>query len=124
MLISIAKGKHLLQGIVDRVNVEKLPATLGPYVAYVKLSNVHGAQHIEMNFCNAASEEVLFTFGATSPPENDPLAAHTLILPIPPFVVKKAGRYIFRASHAGIPFATNAIVVAVPEKPKKSRRKP
>ena len=116
VLQSVAKNKHLLHGVISQVFVPKLPALIGPYVAYVRLSNVHGSQSITLSLAHAATEEELFRFSATSPAESDPLATHTFILAIPPLRVTKAGRYIFEASHAGIPFATNAIEISTPRR--------
>jgi hypothetical protein len=106
-----AKNRHVLHGVVSEIFVPSLPTILGPYAAYVRLGNVHGGQKIALSFCRAADDEELFRFEATSPTESDPLDTHTLILPIPPFKIKKPGRYIFRALHAGVPFATNSITV-------------
>ena len=121
VLMGAAKGKHFLHGVISEIVVPRLPCVLGPYAAYVRLSNVHGGQKITLSFCRLAeSDDELFKFEATSPERSDPVAAHTIILPIPAFVVKRPGRYIFEASHGGVPFATNAILInSVPKTRKK-----
>jgi hypothetical protein len=114
----VARGKHFLNGVISKVQVQEVPAFIGPYVAYVRLSNVYSAQRIVLSFCNAATDEELFGFEAQSPDKADPLETHTLILRIPQFAVQEIGRYIFSASHHGVPFAQCPIEIVQPRQPK------
>jgi hypothetical protein len=116
VLMSVAGAKHMLHGVIDRIVVTELPAQIGPCVAYVRLSNVYSNQHIVLSFCRASTDEEVFRFDAKSPGKSDPLGTHTLILKIPGFAVEQPGRYIFSASHGGMPFAQSPITIQLIEK--------
>lgn len=114
VLISQGKNKHSLMGIIGCIGARELPATLGGYVAYVRLSNLYGSQKVVLKFEHAETEEVVFQINAEFPPKSDPLGVYTLVLPIPLFVVRHPGRYLFTAVHDGVPFAFSPIEIKVP----------
>jgi len=115
VLVSTGKNKHFLEGVIGAVGVASVPAVVGPYVAYIRLSNVYGGQEIVLSICNATDDEEVFRVMATSSEKSDPLETHTIILAIPPFEIRETGRYIFSASHGGVPFAQSMITIVVPE---------
>ena len=110
--LGIGRDRHTLHGVVNVITVDEKPAKVGPFVAYVRLSNVYPSQKIELKFCTAGEDEV-FRMDAEAPKTSDPLGVHTLILVIPQFTVEAGGRYIFSVSHGGVPFATSPIQVVV-----------
>jgi len=115
VLVSHGKDKHFLQGIIGTIIVRSLPATIGGYVAYVRLTNVYPSQSISLTFEDADSNEELFRFNANLPQKSDPLGVYTLVLKIPPFGVTHPGRYIFCARHGGVPFAQSPIRIVLLE---------
>jgi hypothetical protein len=115
VLQSTATGKRIFHGIIDLIVVSSMPADIGPFAAYIRLSNVYGSQRILINLINAATDQEVFRFEAQSPVQSDPLATHTLILRIERFAVCEPGRYIFSASHAGVPFAQSPIIIRTAE---------
>jgi len=64
---------------------------------------------------SAPDGEEVFGFDAKSPPTSNPLDTHTLIVKIPLFEIKLAGRYVFSALHAGVAFAQTTIEVRGPQ---------
>lgn len=106
VLVSQGHNKHILNGVVGQIIVPKTPTALGPFVAYIRLSNVYGGQEIKLCFSSAGEEEEeVFSVVAKSPAQSDPLQTHTIILRIPQFEINEIGRYIFSATHGGVPFA-------------------
>lgn len=91
-----AKNKHTLAGVIGVIGVAHVPATLGTYVAYIRISNVHGTQRVRVGLEDPAGAPV-FQFVAELAGAQDPLGVHTLVVPIPHFEVKSAGRYYFEA---------------------------
>jgi hypothetical protein len=118
VLVSVAHGKHLLQGVINEINVPVVPIALGPFAAYIRLTNVYGGSEIRISLCKADDDEDVFAFPAKAPEVSSPLQSHTLIIRIPPFAIEESGRYIFSASHAGVPFAQSPIQINVVEPPK------
>ncbi|HEV7297943.1 MAG TPA: hypothetical protein VGN72_01155 [Tepidisphaeraceae bacterium] len=114
VLRSTIRGKHILQGVIGGVQLLQLPAIIGPYVAYIRWSNVYGGQKIKLNFRNE-DDDVIFGMEAKSPAKSDPLETHTLIIRIPPFEITTPGRYLFSAEHGGSPFAQTTIVIKGPK---------
>jgi hypothetical protein len=111
VLIGQAKPKHYLQGIIGLIGVKEVPAVIGRFVAYVRISNVHGEQKISLVFEPAKGGDSLFTVEVGLPSQADPLGVYTLVIPVPPFVVPEAGRYMFSAYHAGIPITQSPIEI-------------
>ncbi len=103
----------MIQGVIDGLRVRDLPTIVGPFAAYIRLSNVYGGQAIVFDLVDAATDEELFRITATSQGKADPLKTHTLVLAIPPFEVRTAGRYHFRASPPdGVPFVESLIEIS------------
>lgn len=117
VLVSQGKGKHFLQGIIGAIGVPGLPVMLGGYVAYVRLSNVYGSQEVTLQLEEAATEEVLFGMNVKLGAQTDPLGVYNLMIPVPPFVVHRAGTYLFTAVHQGMPITYTPIVIAVAAPP-------
>lgn len=111
VLISAGRDKHTLHGVIGTIVVLECPARVGPYVAYVRLSNVYSKQEIELIFRKADDDEMVFSFKAKSPASSNPLHTHTLIVKIPQFEIPSAGRYIFTAEHGGVEFAQSRFEV-------------
>ncbi len=109
----IIDARHVPTGIVDRIRLGDTPAMVGPLAAYIRLSNVYPAQEISLTFARSGTDDELFRLGARSPSNSDPLETHTLVLPIPPFEIGMAGRSVFQALHAQVPFAQCAVEVSV-----------
>jgi len=116
VLMSVGRDKHTLHGVINGIVIPELPAVIGPYVAYIRLSNVYGGSEILISFCTADSDEEIFRLDAKAPDKSDPLQTHTLIIRIPAFAVEAAGRYIFSASHGGVPFAQSPIEISTLER--------
>jgi hypothetical protein len=111
VLISQGKQKHFLNGIIGLIGVKELPATIGGFVAYVRVSNVHGEQSISLVFEHSNGGNPLFSVDVGLPSQSDPLGVYTLVIPIPPFAVLEAGRYMFSVMHGGIPITQSPIEV-------------
>lgn len=111
VLVSQGRGKHTLNGIIGAIGVEKLPAVLGWYVTYVRISNVYGEQRVIVNLEEAGTGEPVFEFEAKMPEQADPLGVYTLVVPVPPFRVERAGRYMFNAKSGGEILAQSPIII-------------
>ena len=106
-----ATGKHELHNVVGTLLAREFPAVFGPFVAYVRLSNVYGEQTVNFSFQNADTEEALIEFNARTHPQANPLGVVTSVVPIPPFEIAAPGRYILVASHSGMPIAVAPVDV-------------
>jgi hypothetical protein len=111
VLISQGRNKHFLQGVIGVIGVLQLPAVIGGYTAYVRVSNVYGAQRINLSFIDGVSDEVLLEANTDFPSHAEPLGVYTIVTPVPPIIVKHEGRYIFLASSRGVPLAQSPIEV-------------
>jgi hypothetical protein len=115
VFVSTGKGKHTLSGIIGGVGVSSFPATLGGYVAYVRLSNVYsGGQKILLKLSAADTDQTLMEREEKLPHDSDPLGVYTLVIPVPAFRVTVGGRYIFGAYHNGVPIAVSPIIIQGP----------
>ena len=122
VLISQGKHKHFLQGIIGQIVVLELPAIIGGYVAYVRFSNVHGDQKVKLAFESAAGDDPLFEIEANFPSQSDPLGVYTLVIPVPPFAIQETGRFMFIASHGGVPLAQSPIEVRLIRPPQPEQK--
>lgn len=95
-----ARGKHTLVGIIGLVAVPRLPAIVGGFVAYVRLSNIYGTQRVRISLEDPRASTPAFEFDAPLQ-QRDPLGVYTVIAPIPPFAVQSAGRYAFQVESRG-----------------------
>lgn len=111
VLTGVAQGKHFLQGVISGIVVASFPAIVGPFAAYIRLTNVYGGSEIKISLCKADDDDEVFGFVAKAPEKSDPLQSHTIIVKLPPFGIREGGRYIFSASHAGVPFAQSPIQI-------------
>ncbi|MFI5380096.1 MAG: DUF6941 family protein [Tepidisphaerales bacterium] len=111
VLISQGKGKHFLQGVIGIVGVSSLPAMIGGYVAYIRLSDVHGSQNVTISFVNARTGEPVIETKADFPSHADPLGVYTLVIPVPAFAVNEEGRYLFMVTHDGVPIAQTPVII-------------
>ncbi len=114
VLVSQAKGKHMLNGIIGVILVGGVPAILGGYVAYIRLSNVYGPQLVTVNLKLARTDDTIFEFDVKLPKEADPLGVYTLVVPIPLFQVAELGRYTFTAWSNQLPLAQTPIMIQGP----------
>ncbi|HMO25296.1 MAG TPA: hypothetical protein PKB10_03425 [Tepidisphaeraceae bacterium] len=107
VLESKGRGKHMLQGVINIITVQNLPAVIGPLVAYVRMRNVYSRQrlHFSLGLLEKEQDGEILSFDLDSPDNSDPLGQHTLIIAVPPFPVEQEGRYVFTASHNGEAFA-------------------
>ncbi len=96
VLVSTGKHKHTLAGVIGWIAVQEFPATIGGYVAYIRISNVYGTQSVTVSL-EDPNDSTLLEFRADLVGDRGPLDVHTLVVPIPPFAVKKPGRYVFLA---------------------------
>lgn len=110
VLESKAGRKHFLHGIVGEITVQRLPAVIGPFVAYVRVSNIYGTQDVRFELLTHEGDPV-FALTIQSPPDSHPLGHHTLVMPLERFEVRSPGRYIFQASSKGEILAQSPIVV-------------
>jgi hypothetical protein len=115
VLVSYRGGKCTIQGVIDRIRVSALPAEIGPFVAYVRLSNVYRRQRLFFDLMCLSTNEKVLRINAISPKASNPLMTHTLVIPLPRFAVTDAGRYSFTASHGGAPFAQSLVVIETPQ---------
>ena len=111
---SKGKGKHTLMGIIGAIFVPQFPANLGVFVAYVRLSNVYGAQKVTIGLDHAASNAKIFEAEVELPDIQDPLGVYTLVMPIRPFRIEQPGRYLFSVKSAGVPLAQSPILIQGP----------
>jgi hypothetical protein len=114
VVISHAHDKHVLQGVIGTLAVPKLPAVIGGFVVYLRLSNVHAKQTVKVKFRHADNDDVergLWELDAEVINQLDPLQVHTLIARVPPFQVAQPGRYIVTAEHQGVPLATIPLMI-------------
>jgi len=102
-------GQRVLQGIVELVRSSTFPAVVGPFAAFMRLSNVYGQQQIRVALQRGDTQESLFAFIATTHPRADPLGVVTSVIAIPPFIIPAAGRYIFSATHDGLEIASSPL---------------
>jgi hypothetical protein len=121
VLISQGRNKHVLQGIIGVIGVATLPAVLGGYVAYIRLSNVYGSQQVTVQLEDAETSGVLFAFDAAFPAQSDPLGVYTLVVPIRPFAVEKVGRYLFSVIYGGVPIASTPVLIIQPSAEEQSK---
>ncbi|HBS30113.1 MAG TPA: hypothetical protein DEB06_11855 [Phycisphaerales bacterium] len=117
VVISQGRGKHSLDGVIGSIFVPRLPAVLGGYVTYIRLTNIYRNQKVTVSLDHADSEQSVFEFEATLPPHSDPLGICTLIVPIRPFGVTVAGRYIFSVKSNRVPLAQSPISIQTPSVP-------
>lgn len=120
VIVTHAQDKHVLQGIIGVIGVRSLPAVLGGYVAYIRLSNVYSSQKVTVQFEEADTGTALFAFEAGFPAQSDPLGVYTLIVRIRPFAVEKVGRYLFSVIYGGVAIASTPVMIVLPpteEKP-------
>ena len=110
VIISHAHNKHVLQGVIGVLTVQKLPWVVGGFVVYMRLSNVHAKQTVKVKFSHGDSNDVLWELVAEVI-QQDPLQVNTLITRVPPFPLTKDGRYIVSAEHDGIPLASIPVIV-------------
>lgn len=112
---SIGRGKHILQGVVDRLFLQSLPCPVQGLVCYVRLTNVHHGHEILLTMVDAEEEEPLFEAKAHAKGDHNPLQLSTIIFPLPPFLVSKPGRYYFRVMHDADILAASPIDIQAPE---------
>lgn len=118
VLVSHAKGKHYLQGIIGVIVVPQLPATIGGYMAYVRVSNVYGTQKLRVSLDHGGSGEHLFAMEVQLPDKQDPLGLFTVVAKLPPFEVTEEGRYMFSAWSDGVQLAQSPIKIQTFKPPK------
>ena len=106
---SKATGKHVLHGIIEVIRAPGFPLVVGPFVGFMRLSNVYGKQEVRVSFERADTQEPLIEFVATTHPKADPLGVVTSVIPINAFVIPDPGRYIFSATHQGLEIASSPI---------------
>lgn len=111
VLVSQGRGKHTLSGVIGTIILQGLPAQSGSFVAYIRLSNVYGSKDVQVSLLRADSNEPVFQFEAKLPDKTDPLGLYLLMVPIPPFKIERAGRYLFQAECDGEVLATSPISV-------------
>lgn len=114
VIISHLMQKHVLQGVVGAVLVASVPAAIGPFVAYIRLSNVHSSEQIDFSFVNSEDNAVLLAFNAKSPEKSDPLGVYTFMVNIPRIPVEKEGRYLFEAKSREELLAQTPVLVTIP----------
>ena len=106
---SKATGKRVLHGIIEVIRATNFPVTVGPFVGFMRLSNVYGQQEVRVSFERAETGESLFEFVATTHPKADPLGVVTSVVPIMPFTIDEPGRYIFSATHDALEIASSPV---------------
>jgi hypothetical protein len=110
-------GRTVINGIIDGLVLSSTPAVIGPFVAYIRFSNVYAEQKISLSFARPDDEHKVFELPLTAPKQSDPLKTHTLVIRINQFEIKESGRYIFQASHGGVAFAQSPIDITTLETP-------
>ncbi len=99
VLQSTATGQHVLNHVISRLEVEKVPCNIGPFVAYVRLHNLVEGHTLTLRFDYLDTNSTRFEMEAKFSGSPNPEDPHTLIARIPPFWVESAGRYILSALH-------------------------
>ena len=111
IVVSHADDKHNLLGVIGAITLPPRMMAVGPFVVYVRLSNVHANQKVEVCFEDAESETRIWAFVAELVNRNDPLAVYTLLSRVPAFLVPRAGRYLLSAKHGGVALAQTPIQI-------------
>lgn len=111
VVVSHGRDKQSLHGVIGVIGLRTLPAITGGFVAYIRLSNVYTNQKVTVGLEDAETDSPLWEFQAELVNRNDPLAVYTLVTRIPPFRVEKAGKYVLKAKHAGVPIAQTPIQI-------------
>lgn len=111
VVISQARQKHTLVGVIGGIAVKSLPATVGGYCAYIRFSNMYPGQKVLIRLEHAATADICFEVQADFSTQSDPLGVYTIVLPIGAFEIRHSGRYLFTAIHDGIPIASSPITV-------------
>ncbi len=111
VLIS-AKNKHFLQGIIGVIGLRELPAIIGGYVAYVRVSNVHGSSSVRVSLVRGETNQPVFA-AEVNVKQPDPLGVHTVVSQVPPVAIEHAGRYLFQVECNGEILAMSPIEIVV-----------
>lgn len=111
VVVSHGSDKHMLQGVIGQIAVPTLPATIGGYVVYIRLSNVHAKQTVRVKFEHADTGEVLWELAAEVINQLDPLQVHTLIARLGAAKVEHSGRYILSTNFDGVPLAQTPVLI-------------
>jgi hypothetical protein len=115
LITSSIRQKHTLSGVFTMVLVRELPSAIGPYVLYIRVSNVYPGQPVFVSL-DPPIGETLFRFRVPLPDQPDPLGLYTVPAVIAPFVVSAPGRYMLTVSDGeGIPLAMTPIMIVVPD---------
>lgn len=109
-VVTSAHGKHNLIGVIGTIAVPRVPALIGGYVTYVRLSNLYPRQSAHIELERTEDRVVIFRFEVRLE-QADPLGVYTLVAVVPPFPVERTGRYMFQAVAGGIPLAQSPIQI-------------
>jgi len=118
VVVHHARDKHTLNGLIGGIAVPQFPGLAGPYVAYVRLSNVHSNELVTVGLEHDDGTK-LWELEARLLNNNDPLLVHTLIARIPYFQVLVGGRHLLVARHNHVPVAQMPIQIVGPSESQK-----
>lgn len=111
-----AKGKHSLHGVIGIIAAPTIPAWIGGYVTYVRISNVYGLQTVRISLDRADDGVEVMAFDVQLNPP-DPLGVHTIVAVLPPFKVDQPGRYLFEAKSGQLALASSPIQIVQARQP-------
>lgn len=109
-VVTSARGKHTLVGVIGMIAAQDFPTTLGGYVTYVRLSNIYPNQSVQIEMERAEDRTTMFQFDIKVR-EPEPLGLYTFVVVVPPFVVDRPGKYWFQAVSDGEPLAQSPIEI-------------
>jgi hypothetical protein len=111
VLQSHIKGKHTLVGIIGAIVTPSVPTAFGPCMCYVRLANLVTAKTIVVSLEHADSAEEVLSFQVDVPEQDHPLGVCTIVAPLPPMALDKAGPYLFSVKSDGFLLAQSPIAV-------------
>lgn len=115
--MTVASGKHNLYGVIGSINVPAFPAMVGPFAAYVRISEVMRDQKFALSLERADNNEPVIKFETNLPVPADPLGVVTLVIPVPQFRLELPGRYLFILRADGHSLTYCPVVVTGPAVP-------
>jgi hypothetical protein len=110
-----AHGKHTIERVIETVEVSRLPITIGPFVAYVRISNIYQQQLVRLSLYRAHDNAEVIGLDVELN-SNSPLGVTTLIAPTPPIPIDASGRYLFEVRYQGVTMAQTPIQIVEPSR--------
>ena len=85
--------KKTLVGIFDRIVVSAMPAKIGNFYLYARITDAEGGYTLSIRIVRLADEKIMVYAETEEKAVKDRLAFADLAVAIPPFGIDQAGRY-------------------------------